>query len=100
MTEISPAMQHSEKQMAVPDYIDSARNSVPHSTCAVVPRSPSSISEGWAHVTFEDLARAVDRMALWIESTCGVAEQTGQTIGYIGYVTCLRTVNSINESTY
>lgn len=88
-TNMSFAEQHSEQLMAVPDYIDAACDSVPHSTYAIVPRSPSSVSEGWDHVTFEDVARAVDKMAHWIEKTCGIAEQVGQTIGYMGYVTCL-----------
>lgn len=88
-TNMSSAGQHLEQGMAVPDYIDSARDSVPRSTFAIVPRSPSTVSEGWDHVTFEDVARAVDKMAYWMEKTCGVAEQVGQTIGYMGYVTYL-----------
>ncbi|USP75682.1 uncharacterized protein yc1106_02956 [Curvularia clavata] len=81
---MSSVEQHPEQRMAVPDYIDAARDSVPRSTFAIVPRSPSNVSEGWNHVTFEDVARAVDKMAHWIETTCGIAEQIGQTFGYMG----------------
>ncbi|KAI4943374.1 putative NRPS-like protein biosynthetic cluster [Alternaria rosae] len=77
--------QHTqEQQNTVPDYIDSAAESVPNSTWAIVPRSTRSLDEGWHHFTFADLARSVNNMSRWIERTCGVAEHVGQTMGYMG----------------
>ena len=77
--------QHTRgQQTTVADYIDSAAEAVPDSTWAIVPRSSSSLDEGWHHVTFADLARAVNNMSRWIERTCGVAEHVGQTMGYMG----------------
>lgn len=76
--------QQEQQQRAVPDYVDAAATSIPDSTWAIVPRSSSSLDEGWHHFTFADLARAVDSLARWIERTCGVAEHQGQTMGYMG----------------
>jgi acyl-CoA synthetase (AMP-forming)/AMP-acid ligase II len=76
--------QQNQQQTTIPDYIDSAAKFVPNSTWAIVPRSTTSLDEGWHHFTYVDLARAVDSMARWIEKTCGVATHFGQTIGYMG----------------
>ncbi|KAG9185655.1 hypothetical protein G6011_06986 [Alternaria panax] len=76
--------QQKQPQTTIPDYIDSAAESASNSTWAIVPRSTTSLDEGWHHFTFSDLARAVNNMSRWIEKTCGVAEQTGQAIGYMG----------------
>jgi acyl-CoA synthetase (AMP-forming)/AMP-acid ligase II len=76
--------QQQQLQTTIPDYIDSAAESVPNSTWAIVPRSTTSLDEGWHHFTYADLARAVNSMSRWIEKTCGVATEQGQTIGYMG----------------
>jgi hypothetical protein len=83
---MSTTQEQPQQQMAVPDHIDSARESIPDSTWAIVPRSASSVSEGWDHITYAQLAHAVDTMSHWIEMTCGVAEQRSQTMGYMGLV--------------
>jgi acyl-CoA synthetase (AMP-forming)/AMP-acid ligase II len=82
----SPQQKQEQKQQqnTIPDYIDSAATSASNATWAIVPRSTTSLDEGWHHFTYADLARAVDNMSRWIEKTCGVAKQTGQTIGYMG----------------
>lgn len=83
---IIPNMAATQKlqQTTIPDYIDSAAKSIPNATWAIVPRSTMNLDEGWHHFTYAHLARAVDSMARWIENTCGVAKQVGQTIGYMG----------------
>ena len=74
------------RQPTVPDYIDEAAQSSPNDTWAIVPRSSTSVDEGWHRYTYAGLARAVNSMAWWIEKTVGVAQHPGQTIGYMGYV--------------
>ncbi|KNG47232.1 acetyl-CoA synthetase-like protein [Stemphylium lycopersici] len=81
---VASHQQQEQQHRAVPDYVDSAAASIPDSTWAIVPRSSTSLNEGWHHFTFADLARAVDSLARWIEKTCGVAERPGQTMGYMG----------------
>jgi hypothetical protein len=79
------AIQKQKQQAtAIPDYIDAAAESASNSTWAIVPRSTTSLDEGWHHFTYADFARAVNNMSRWIEKTCGVAKQAGQTIGYMG----------------
>jgi acyl-CoA synthetase (AMP-forming)/AMP-acid ligase II len=75
-----------QRQPMIPDYIDEAAQSSPSDTWAIVPRSSTSVHEGWHHYTYADLARAVDSLAWWIEKRVGVAQHPGQTIGYMGYV--------------
>lgn len=70
----------------MPDYIDEAAKKVPHDTWAIVPRSSSKLHQGWDHLTFSDLAGAVNNMAWWIEKNIGLAQQPRNTIGYMGYV--------------
>jgi acyl-CoA synthetase (AMP-forming)/AMP-acid ligase II len=77
-------MAATTKQLAVPDYIDKAAQSQPNDTWAIVPRSTTSLDEGWHHFTYADLARAVNSLAQWIEKEVGVAQYQGQTIGYMG----------------
>lgn len=73
-----------QQQLTVPDYIDEAARSSPNDTWAIVPRSPTSLDQGWHYYTYADLARAVNSLAWWIEKKFGVAQQRGQTIGYMG----------------
>ncbi|KAF2636075.1 acetyl-CoA synthetase-like protein [Massarina eburnea CBS 473.64] len=73
-----------EQQSALPDYIDEAANSVPNDTWAIVPRPSTELDEGWSHLTYADLSRAVNNVAWWIENNIGVAQRQGQTIGYMG----------------
>lgn len=75
-----------QQQHTVPDYIDEAARSSPDNTWAIVPRSPVGLDKGWHHFSYADLARAVDRLAWWIEKNVGLAKNQGQTIGYMGYV--------------
>lgn len=74
-----------QKQVTVPDYIDEAAKSAASETCAIVPRSPTGLDQGWHYFNYTDLANAMNSMAWWIEKTIGVAQQPGQTIGYMGY---------------
>ncbi|KAL1792436.1 hypothetical protein ACET3X_008943 [Alternaria dauci] len=76
--------QQKHQQSAIPDYIDAAADSTSNSIWAIVPRSTTTLDEGWQHFTYADLGRAVNNMSRWIERTCGVAKHTGQTIGYMG----------------
>ncbi|XPS96951.1 hypothetical protein M3J09_006198 [Ascochyta lentis] len=73
-----------QQQYAVPDYIDEAAQSVPNDIWAIVPRSTTSLDQGWHHFTYADLARAVNNMALWIEKNVGVSQHQGKIIGYMG----------------
>jgi hypothetical protein len=75
-----------KERRAVPDYIDDAAKKMPHDTWAIVPRSSSKLHQGWDRLTFSDLAGAVNNMAWWIEKNIGLAQQPGNTIGYMGYV--------------
>jgi acyl-CoA synthetase (AMP-forming)/AMP-acid ligase II len=75
-----------QEQSTVPDYIDDAARTTPNDTWAIVPRSTTSLDQGWHQFSYADLARAVDSFAWWIEKNVGVSEQQGQTIGYMGYV--------------
>ena len=75
-----------QRQLTIPDHIDGAAQSSPNDTWAIVPRSLTSVDEGWHHYTYADLACAVNSLAWWIEKTVGVAQHPGQTIGYMGYV--------------
>ncbi|KAF2848117.1 acetyl-CoA synthetase-like protein [Plenodomus tracheiphilus IPT5] len=74
----------SKEQRAIPDYVDEAALSIPNDIWATVPKSSTSLDEGWNHWTYTDLARAVNNMAWWIEKNVGVAQRPGQTIGYMG----------------
>ncbi|KAH6622020.1 hypothetical protein C7974DRAFT_473418 [Boeremia exigua] len=73
-----------QQQSTVPDYIDEASQSSPNDTWAIVPRSPTSLDQGWQHFSYADLARAVDSLAWWLEKNLGVAQHQGQTVGYMG----------------
>lgn len=84
-----------KEQSTVPDYIDGAAKTSPNDTWAIVPRSTTSLDQGWHHFSYADLARAVDSFAWWIEKNVGVAQQQGQTVGYMGYV-----VHYTSESRY
>lgn len=75
-----------QEQFTVPDYIDAAAQTSPTDTWAIVPRSTTSLDQGWHHFSYADLARAVDSLAWWIEKNVGIAQQQSQTIGYMGYV--------------
>ncbi|KAL6154007.1 putative NRPS-like protein biosynthetic cluster [Exserohilum turcicum] len=69
---------------AVPDHIDKTAEAEPNATWALVPRSSSGIDDGWHDVTYGQLAQAVDCLAWFLETTLGVPDLIGQTIGYIG----------------
>ena len=43
----------------------------------------SDISQGWKHITFADLASAINRMALWIQENVA-ASGAPQTLAYMG----------------
>jgi hypothetical protein len=75
-----------QEQTTVPDYIEGAAKSSSSETWAIVPRSTTGLDQGWHHFSYADLARAVDSLAWWIEKNVGVAQQQGQTMGYMGYV--------------
>ncbi|RYN85783.1 hypothetical protein AA0119_g13131 [Alternaria tenuissima] len=70
--------------LAVPDHIDRAAEEEPNAIWAWVPRSSSSVDQGWRDITFAQLAQAVDSLAWSLEETLGVSDPIGQTIGYIG----------------
>lgn len=72
--------------ITVPDYIDEAARTSANDTWAIVPKSTTGLDQGWQHLSYTDLARAVDSFAWWIEKTVGVSKHQGQTIGYMGYV--------------
>lgn len=73
------------RYMGVPDYVDDAAQSVPDGTWAIVPLSTTSVDKGWQNIAYGDLAKAVNNLAWWIENNIGVAQNRGQTIGYMGY---------------
>jgi hypothetical protein len=70
--------------LAVPDHIDRAAEEEPNAVWARVPRSSSSVDQGWRDITYAQLAQAVDSLAWSLEETLGVSDPIGQTIGYIG----------------
>ena len=74
-----------QKQVTVPDYIDESAKSAPNETWAIVPRSSTSLDQGWHHFSYTDFAKAVNSLAWWIEKNIGVAQHPSQTIGYMGY---------------
>jgi hypothetical protein len=74
-----------QKQVTVPDYIDESAKSAPNETWAIVPRSSTSLDQGWHHFSYIDFAKAVNSLAWWIEKNIGVAQHPSQTIGYMGY---------------
>ncbi|KAF1977379.1 acetyl-CoA synthetase-like protein [Bimuria novae-zelandiae CBS 107.79] len=73
-----------QQQFAVPDYVDEAGQTSPNDTWAIVPRATTGFDEGWQHLTYRDLAAAVNNLAWWIEEKIGVAQRPGQAIGYMG----------------
>jgi len=75
-----------KQRLAVPDYIDEAAKNVPHDTWAIVLRPSSKLHREWNHLSFSELAGAVNTLAWWIEKNIGLAQQPGHTIGYMGYV--------------
>ena len=77
-------MATEHQQSTIPDYIDEAAQSAPNETWAIVPQSSTGLEEGWRHLTYAHLAKAVNCMAWWIENSVGVATQPGKTIGYMG----------------
>jgi hypothetical protein len=73
-----------QRPRAVPDHIDRAAAEEPNAVWAQVPRSTSTVEEGWHDITYAQLAQAVDCLAWSLEETLGVSDPIGQTIGYIG----------------
>lgn len=77
-------MSISKPQLAVPDHIDEAAKAEPDRIWARVPRSSSSVDEGWRDITYEQLAHAVDSLAWSLENTIGAPNHIGEIIGYVG----------------
>jgi acyl-CoA synthetase (AMP-forming)/AMP-acid ligase II len=80
-TEMVPTTQ---PRLAVPDHIDEAAKAEPNAVWALVPRSSSSLDQGWHNLTYAQLATAVNGLAQFLEDKLGVPDPVGQTIGYIG----------------
>lgn len=56
----------------------------PNDTWASIPKDPD-LRTGWRHVTYQELAHAVDGAARWAESHIGVGDGKG-VVAYMGYV--------------
>lgn len=66
----------------IPDQLDNLARSDPDHVFASLPRS-ATFADGLYDITFRTFARAVNRVAWWLESTLGKST-TFETIAYIG----------------
>lgn len=62
--------------------VDHAAETDPFKRFAVIPRGPE-VSDGFQELFMKDLAKAVNFMCWWIESTIGPA-QSRETLAYLG----------------
>lgn len=65
----------------MPTTVDIAAQNEPDRVFAVIPRG-SELSDGFQNLTMKELARAVDCMAWWIESTIGQGKPR-ETLAYM-----------------
>ena len=69
-------------QRLLPNLVDELSRSDPNHVYSLIPRSPD-FSGGLQTVTISDFARAINRVAFWLEQVLGRASNF-ETIAYIG----------------
>ena len=66
----------------LPHTVENLAKECPNETWITSPKDPG-LKTGWQHVTYQELANAVDGMARWLEQHLG-AGNGQQVVSYIG----------------